>query len=390
MKVAILGNYPQHILANNLSCDSSPKNGISTWLVNLTDHLTKQKDIEIHVLSESFDIERNCEFTTKGVTFHFIRIPPKFRRSSLFMTDQIIFRKIIKDLLPDVLHAHHAGEYAWIALNEPRPVVITIHGVYGAVATSLDSRFLSNYRFLGFIERLCLKKARNIISINPYVSEYISRSFFGRTYEIENPVHEIFFSCDDQTDPNILLYVAVLSPVKGLHNLIEVLAKIKSKKQRVCLHVVGFFPPDLEWYKKQVEDFIVEKGLCDNILFLGSKTEEEIVTELSKSNCLLLTSKQETAPMVISEAMAAGKPVVAMDVGGIRYMIQHGMTGFVVPSGETQTMADRVVQILDNEQLRKSMGVAAREAARERFHPDIVARKTRAVYEKIITAGSGR
>jgi glycosyltransferase involved in cell wall biosynthesis len=300
------------------------------------------------------------------------------------------FRKIIKDIQPDVLHAHHTGEYSWIALNEPLPVVITVHGVYGAVASSLDSRLLSHYGFLSFVERLCLKRARNIISINPYVSEYISRSFFGRKYEIENPVHEIFFSCDDKTEPNVLLYVAVLSPIKGLHNLIEVIAKIKPKKQRVCLRVIGFFPPDMVWYKKQIEDYIVKKGVCENIIFLGPKTEKEIVTELSKSNCLLMTSKQETAPMVISEAMAAGKPVVAMDVGGIRYMIQDGVTGFVVPAGANQTMADRVVQILEDEHLRKSMGVAAREAACERFHPDVVARKTRAVYEKIIKVENGR
>ena len=71
-------------------------------------------------------------------------------------------------------------------------------------------------------------------------------------------------------------------------------------------------------------------------------------------------------------------------------MIQDGVTGFVIPAGETQTMADRVVQIFENEQLRKSMGVAAREAALERFHPDVVARKTRAVYEQILTMENGR
>lgn len=265
LRIAILGNYPTHLFSDILSYDSNPRNGISTWLVNLTDHLARQNNIEIHVLAKSFDIERDCEFTTKGVTFHFIRTPNKFRRSSLFMIDHIIFRNKIKAIMPDVLHAHHTGEYAWIVLNEPVPAVITVHGLYGAVATSLNSKFLSHYGFLSFIERLCLKRARNIISINPYVSEYISRSFFGRKYEIENPVQEIYFNCDDKTEPYVILYVAVLSPIKGLHNLIEVIAKIKKKKQRVCLRVIGYFPPGLEWYKKQVEDFIVEKELCDNI-----------------------------------------------------------------------------------------------------------------------------
>jgi len=64
------------------------------------------------------------------------------------MIDHIMFRNKIKAIMPDVLHAHHTGEYAWIALNEPVPAVITVHGLYGAVATSLNSKLLSHYGFL--------------------------------------------------------------------------------------------------------------------------------------------------------------------------------------------------------------------------------------------------
>jgi len=384
MRVAILGNYPPHVFSKELECSSTPRNGVSTWLVNSVKHLAAQRNTEVHVLAETNEIRSNRTIYSENVTYHFFRPHYKFRRSSLYAVDRINIHKKIKEIRPDILHAHHTGEYAWYAINEPISTVITLHGVYGAVSEIFKSNIFSHYGFLSFIERISLKKAKHIISINQYVNEYISNSFFGKTYEIENPVHEIYFTCKDQTEPNALIFIAVLSPIKGLHCLMDVLKIIKHKNPQICLRIIGFFTPGLQWYQKQIEKIIFERNLTNNVIFLGPKSETQIADQLQKANCLLLTSKQETAPMVISEAMAAGKPVVAMDVGGVHFMIRDGVTGFVTPKGDSKAMADRVLQILEDDILRERMGVSARSVALEKYHPEAVAKKTIGVYEEIL------
>jgi glycosyltransferase involved in cell wall biosynthesis len=384
MRIAILGNYPPHPFSDKLNCSSKPLFGVSTWLVNLVNSLSNIGHLEIHVIAETSEINEDKSICENDVTFHFVHAPNRLRSSTLYYFDCLSFRKIIAEIQPDILHAHHTGEYSWFAVNERLPAVITVHGIYRAVAKSLKAGILSHYGRLSIVERICLKKARHIISINPYVNDYISKSFLGSVYEIENPVNEIYFHCKDDTLTGVLLFVAVLSPIKNLHGLIDILAKVKEKISQVQLRVIGFYTPDLEWYRQEIDNFITKMGLRDNVLFLGHKTESEIVEELSRANCLLLTSKQETAPMVISEAMAAGKPVVAMEVGGIRHMVRDGVTGYLVPPGDPQAMADKVVRILEDATLRKTMGEAARKEALQRFHPELVARKTLAVYEEIL------
>jgi glycosyltransferase involved in cell wall biosynthesis len=384
VRVIILGNYPYHVFAKLLGCDPDPKFGVSTWLVNLANHLASFDNIDLHILAEAYDIQNDFSFKQKRITYHFIRPPERFKRTSFFETNRRRLHKEILRIKPDVLHAHHTDQYAWCAVNEPIPAVVTVHGVYRQVARSLSEGMFSHDHFLSIVERLCLKKAKYLISISPYVMECVSNYFNGVIFKIENPIQEVYFQCQDKNEKDVILFCAVLSPRKGLSKLVEVVGKIKHRRPGVSLHIIGRYPPDLGWYKNQIDDLIIKYGLSKNIHYLGLKDGQGICEELSTANCLVMTSIEETAPMVISEAMAAGKPVVAMDVGGIRYMIQDGATGYLVSPGDTQDMADKVVKILEDGALRKTMGEAARKEALQRFHPDIVARKTRAVYEEIL------
>lgn len=392
MRILILGNFPVHLYGDELGCSKSPKEGISTWLVNLADHLAHLDETEVHTWTLTDQLKRDKIIKHDQVTLHFSPVHSGLRTRSVFLfsEDRITFRRKIREIQPDIIHAHHTGEYAWIALNEKIPTLVTVHGVYGAVAKSLDANIFSFYRLLSVLERFCLKKSNYLISISPYINQYINSSFGGERFEIENPVNEIYFDCQDHPEGDAIIFIAVMSPIKGLLRLVEVLNKLKRHRPNVHLRVIGHYPLGQEGYKTQVESLVSQKNVYNNIAFLGPMDELRIKEEFEKVHCLLLTSFQETAPMVIAEAMAAGKPVVAMDVGGIRYMVQNGVTGFVIPSGDTQTMAERVVQILEDEHLRKNMGSAARRAALGRFHPDVVARKTRAVYEEILTLESKR
>lgn len=98
----------------------------------------------------------------------------------------------------------------------------------------------------------------------------------------------------------------------------------------------------------------------------------------------MLPSRQENAPIVIAEAMAAGVPVVATRVGGIPEMVVENKTGFLYSSGDIKHLVTCLEKLLNFPSLVNNFGERAKDLARMRYHPDIVARQTIEVYNSIL------
>jgi len=136
-------------------------------------------------------------------------------------------------------------------------------------------------------------------------------------------------------------------------------------------------------YPERVEQFVAEHQLSDCANFLGLLDVQTMMDEYARCSLLVLPSRQETAPVVILEAMAAGKPVVATDVGGVRDLIENDVSGFVVPAGDVDQMAQRIGQLLKDEDLRERMGQRGKEIAWERFRRDAVADRYYEIYREV-------
>lgn len=83
--------------------------------------------------------------------------------------------------------------------------------------------------------------------------------------------------------------------------------------------------------------------------------------------------------------MAAGKPVIASNVGGVRFLVEDGVTGYVTAPDDTAQQAAHLRSVLAESELNRAMGQAGRAAARQRFHPDVVTAQTINVYQKAIS-----
>ena len=111
--------------------------------------------------------------------------------------------------------------------------------------------------------------------------------------------------------------------------------------------------------------------------------------EFAACDLALLASEQETAPVTIAEALAAGRAVVTTDVGGCAAMVEDGVSGRVVPPGAAAALAAATLELLaDPERLRR-MGVAARAAAERRFRLDAVIEATTEVYRAVLDHHAG-
>jgi glycosyltransferase involved in cell wall biosynthesis len=102
-----------------------------------------------------------------------------------------------------------------------------------------------------------------------------------------------------------------------------------------------------------------------------------------------LASEQETAPVSIAEAMAAGRPVVTTDVGGCAAMVPHGVTGWVVPPRDPAALADALIALLADPAACAAMGQAGRAAAEARFRLAPVVEATVGVYLQVLGQGRG-
>ena len=120
------------------------------------------------------------------------------------------------------------------------------------------------------------------------------------------------------------------------------------------------------------------------MIFLGGVGQEQIYQELSRCAVLCLPSFAESLPLVIAQAQAAGKAVVATRVGGVSKMIDHGKTGLVVEPGNVMELLQALRSMLADAGCRRQLGTHARITALERYSPASVARKTRDAYADIL------
>lgn len=125
---------------------------------------------------------------------------------------------------------------------------------------------------------------------------------------------------------------------------------------------------------------VESSGLSGSIRLLGHRQDLPVL--LSAADVVVLPSRLEGLPLSILEAMAAGKPVVASDVGGVTEAVQDGVTGFVVPPRDPLRLAHALTTILCAPTLAWQMGEAGRAVARSNFHADVMVRRLEDIYER--------
>jgi glycosyltransferase involved in cell wall biosynthesis len=157
-----------------------------------------------------------------------------------------------------------------------------------------------------------------------------------------------------------LVFVGRLAPVKGLRVLLAALARARESRPDLQLTLVGDGDD-----RAHLERLAAPMG--DAVTFTGYLSQEEVAGTLAAADALVLPSFAEGVPVVLMEAMAAGKPVIATPVGGVGELVKDGMSGYLVPPGDAETLADRILLLADDPNLRARMGATGRAWVRAEF-----------------------
>jgi len=372
IKVALLGNYPSikgiyggtaavtYLLASGLK----KYTGIDVEVITLTKNNAYQPmpipDVPIHVVKSS-----NLPHT---------------------LTTALDRQKILQvlDGIPiDLIHVQGQDVYAWAALSLKRPKLLTIHGLFmKEIALLTGVKRIPVSMVLSYLENYALSHTNDIVCCSPYVESEMRALTKANFYYIENPLSDEYFEVvRDEVKP-ILLYVGGIRYRKGILYLLEAMQEIEKIVPEVSLHIVGS-TSDRD-YAKQVYQFIADHNLSQKVKFLGHISEKNLLKEYSQAFALVLPSLEETAPVSISQAMAASLPVLASKVGGIPYMVTEGETGFLFEPRDPVGIVEAVRKIFSNSDNTAQMGSIAKAAALKRFGLRSVSEKTSNLYHHLL------
>jgi len=175
----------------------------------------------------------------------------------------------------------------------------------------------------------------------------------------------------------IILYVGRLAPRKGVHYLLQAMPSITKHLPKARLVIVGVGP--LEHHLK---DLSRRLDLQNSVTFLGYVSDEKIRRLFAFADVVAVPSVFEGCPLVLLEAMAAGKPVVASAVQAIPEVIKHGFSGLLVKPSNIHEIEHAVVRLLKDESFAKYLGENARRTIIKDYSWEKTARRTLEVYEK--------
>jgi Glycosyltransferase len=163
----------------------------------------------------------------------------------------------------------------------------------------------------------------------------------------------------------VILYAGVLTPLKGIHHLIRAFARVVQEFPEAWLEIVG--RDENPEYAEELRREVVRLGLNGLVSFVGEVSQVELANRMRHSCVFVLPTYSEGLPRVVFEAMATGVPVIATAVSGIPEIVKDGITGFLVPLGDEEALAERLRWVLKHPQEVEDMGRRAREFARSFF-----------------------
>lgn len=195
---------------------------------------------------------------------------------------------------------------------------------------------------------------------------------------------EAFLNASPEPPATAVLYAGVLTPLKGVHVLLDAFAKVIKHLPEARLWIAG--RAENKEYAAALRQQVVALCLNESVEFTGEVSQQELARYMARCRVLVLPSLSEALGRVVFEAMAAGKPVVGSAVGGIPEIVQEGETGFLVPPGDPEPLADRLSWLLSHPEEAAEMGKRARAFAAKFFSPAAYQKAYRELFAKAIEA----
>ncbi|MDP2921167.1 MAG: glycosyltransferase family 4 protein [Candidatus Omnitrophota bacterium] len=331
-------------------------------------------------------------------------IVPELARELSWKDDWTAFWKIYKIICrekPDIIHTHTAkagalGRLAGILynlFNKPRRLpsatyevgkVILVHTFHGHVFSGYFGKFKT--LFFIWVERFLALFTDKIIT----VSASLKKELVG-TYRIaperKIEVIELGFELDElfkllPRQNSEIINIGIIGRLVPIKNHKMVLDCVRNLKQHVRSNSIRIVIVGDGEMREELERYAGELGLTDLVEFRGWVKDLKAIYE--GLDIVALTSLNEGTPVSIIEAMAAARPVVATNVGGVPDIVQDGKTGYLVESGDIEGFTRKLTDLIKDPVKRREFGQSARNAVKCRFTKERLIKETERLYNNIL------
>ncbi len=388
-RLAVFNTQPPHLY----------RGGVERRINETTRRLTSHADITVYSGTKAGF--KNSTLID-GVNF-----VPLNSTDKVYPLDNWTFNRTIAktQIEADVYEAHNDNGYgllkAFQRLGTKKPLVHTIHGVladefeqakqngYASFRGKVANRFMAR---LARLEGKTAQKADIIATISRYSLEKMQKHYCvdpSKVRIVPNGVDpEKYAPTENQAELKrqfglgeapVVLFVGSLIPRKGVSFLFEAAKQVVKTQPDTRFVIVGDGP-----LKTQLTADLATANLSGNFLFKSELSEETLAKIYGCADVFVLPSIQEGQGIVLLEASAAGKPVVAFDIGGVNEAVVNGETGLLVSRGSSGELAEALLKLLGDAGLRQKMGFAGRRFVMENFTWDICAKKMLAVYQEAL------
>jgi glycosyltransferase involved in cell wall biosynthesis len=288
-------------------------------------------------------------------------------------------RAVVREYRPDLVHLHAIGEFSPSVLCALHgvPTVLTVHGPEDYTLNLLPWQLpASDYRdgsyercdlrvrgrlrlaYLRYLERpayrLGFRPLRRVLAPSEFMAASLAGDFpEGRIHVLYNGI-ELPLPAPFR-DEGHLLYVGRFARVKGVHYLLQAMARVVARVPHAKLVLAGDGPE-----RHALIALASELGITPHVHFAGWLGARELRATYMGAAALVVPSIwPENLPTVAIEALATGRAIIGSRVGGLPELISDGVTGRLVPKARADSLADAAVEILSDPQKARAMGARA-------------------------------
>jgi glycosyltransferase involved in cell wall biosynthesis len=403
-RIALVGPVPPEL-------GGSTSGGVATHQAHLAAGLVAQ-DVEAYLLATNAARARPTTFPM--MPMRGLRLDPRYlravglgvlvrygvqlRRARAESRRELLgrlvwYRRFICAVRPRLIHAQHPLERcsavrAVLDMERLRlPIVVTAHSLFGEHPDALIHQVMAPN----------LRAADRVIAVSPHVAEQaVSLGVEpARVRVIRSGVDTERFRPGDRRQARsrldveaytpLVLFVGNLEPRKQLDVLLHAMVQVRRAVPDAQLAIVGSgAAAGLDDQTRRLRRLACELDLEAAVRFTGSVDADTLVRWYAAADVFALPSSSEAQGIVALEAMACGVPVVASAVGGLLGTIDDGHDGYLVPAGDANALADRLVAVLANRPAQLTLGRAARRKVEQEFSWSSRVAATIDVYREVL------
>ena len=343
------------------------KQHAASWKRVLCGEFEEHPALRVHVVVVRRDAPNGLVFNRRGITFHLVKTIGGSRALSLFWMDTLFVGRVLRRVRPALVHAWGNERGAGLVASRlPYPNLVTIQGLlnwYGEVSP------LNAYeRLEARLERTSLRRARSATVESGFGVRYL-REHYPRlvVHQAEHAPDWRFHRLERRpsADGLRLLNVGTIAYRKGTDILLRALDGLTARWQ-FQLTLIGSPGDDCLAPLRQT----LSPALWQRVSFRQNLRPEEVAQEMATASMLVFPTRADTSPNAVKEAVVAGLPVVASDVGGIPDYVFPHQNGLIFASGDVAGCARALEQAFQHPQFRRgAVDSSARDKARAYLSP---------------------